>query len=49
MFTLVGFSDERLDVTMLPDVLNCRSEVQLVAHMQRYLLESFPSRGYTVE
>ena len=36
ILTLVGFNDDRLDVTILPDVLNCRSEEQLVAHMQRY-------------
>ena len=49
MLTLLGFNADQLDVTILPDVLNCRSEVQLVAHMQRYFLESFASTGYTVE
>ena len=29
MLTLVGFNDDQLDVTKLPDVLNCHSEVQL--------------------
>ena len=33
MFTLLGFNDDRVDVTMLPYVLNCHSEVQLVAHI----------------
>ena len=66
ILTLVGFNDDRLDVTIflcmsvvhllcqfkipqqarltpLSDVLNCCSEKQLVAHMQRYFLENFAS------
>ena len=49
IFTLFGFNDALYEVTMFPDVLNCLSDVQLVAQMHRYFLESCESIGYTVE
>lgn len=49
MLISVGFNDDRLDITIKSDALNCRFKVQLVAHMYRYFLESLANTGYTVE
>ncbi len=45
MFTLSGFSEDLNGVTMLPAVLNTRSEGALVAHIVIYFLPTFERRG----
>ena len=37
MFTLSGFREDLLGVTIFPEVLNNRSDAELVAHTQVFL------------
>lgn len=45
IFTLAGFKDERVQVTIFPPVLKRRSEGALVAGTQRYLRAMVHSCG----
>jgi len=45
MFTLFGFSEDLNGETMLPALLNTRSEGALVAHIVIYFLPTFERRG----
>ena len=45
MFTLAGFRQVRLGETIIPEVLNTRSDAELVAQIHKYFLASMANIG----
>ena len=46
MFTLSGFREDLLGVTIFPEVLNNHSDAELVAHTHKYFCASCEICGY---